>query len=265
VNSIVCLKQVPDTEAQIRIKPDGSGIITQDIKYIINPYDEFGVEEALKLKEKFGAGTVTLVSMGPQRAIESIRMALAMGADKAIHLDDPAFEDGDAYTTAKVLAQAIKGLEYDIIFCGRQAIDDDLAQVGSALAEMLAIPQIYLVTKVEVASDKKKAKVNRQVVGGEEVIETTLPAVLTCQKGLNEPRYASLPGIMKAKKKEVNTMNAAALGIDPNSAGKAGAKCKILKMYSPPARSAGKIVTGADATETAHQLAKLLREEAKII
>lgn len=265
MNSIVCLKQVPDTEAQIRIKPDGSGIIAQDIKYVINPYDEFGVEEALKLKEKFGAGTVTIVSMGPQRAIESIRMALAMGADKAIHLDDPAFEDGDAYTTAKVLAQAIKGLEYDIIFCGRQAIDDDLAQVGSALAEMLGIPQIYLVTKVEVASDKKKAKVNRQVVGGEEVIETTLPAVLTCQKGLNEPRYASLPGIMKAKKKEVKTMNAAALGIDPNSAGEAGAKCRILKMYSPPARSAGKIITGADATETAPQLAKLLREEAKII
>jgi electron transfer flavoprotein beta subunit len=265
VNSIVCLKQVPDTEAQIRVKPDGSGIITQDIKYVINPYDEFGVEEALRLKEKFGSGTVTIVSMGPERAIESIRMALAMGADKAIHLNDTAFEDGDAYTTAKVLAQAIKGLEYDIIFCGRQAIDDDLAQVGSALAEMLGLPQIYLVTKVEVSQDKKKARVNRQIVGGEEIIEIPLPAVLTCQKGLNEPRYASLPGIMKAKKKEVKAMNAAALGIDPNTAGKAGAKCKIVKMYSPPTRSAGKIITGADATETAPQLAKLLREESKVI
>jgi len=265
VNSIVCLKQVPDTEAQIRIKPDGSGIITQDIKYVINTYDEFGVEEALKLKEKFGTGTVTLVSMGPQRAIESIRMALAMGADNAIHLDDPAFEDGDAYTTAMALSEAIKGLEYDIIFCGRQAIDDDMAQVGSALAEMLGIPQIYLVTKLEVAQDKKKAKVNRQIVGGEEVIETPLPAVLTCQKGLNEPRYASLPGIMKAKKKEVKTINAAGLGIDLGKIGKAGAKCSIVKMYSPPSRSAGKIITGADATETAPALAKLLREEAKII
>lgn len=265
MNSIVCLKQVPDTEAQIRVNQDGSGIISQDIKYVINPYDELGVEEALKLKEKFGGGTVTIVSVGPQRAIESIRMALAMGADKAIHLDDPAFEDGDAFTTAKVLAQAIKGLEYDIIFCGRQAIDDDLAQVGSALAEMLGIPQIYLVTKVEVAADKKKARVNRQIVGGEEIIETPLPAVLTCQKGLNEPRYASLPGIMKAKKKEVKTINAAVLGLDPNSLGKAGAKCKIIKMSSPPSRTAGKIVTGSDANETALKLAKLLREESKVI
>jgi len=140
-----------------------------------------------------------------------------------------------------------------------------LAQVGSALAEMLGLPQIYLVTKVEVAQDKKMAKVNRQIVGGEEVIETPLPAVLTCQKGLNEPRYASLPGIMKAKKKEVKVINAAELGVDPNTVGKDGAKCKILKMYSPPSRSAGKIITGADAMETAPKLAKLLREEAKII
>jgi electron transfer flavoprotein beta subunit len=130
---------------------------------------------------------------------------------------------------------------------------------------MLGIPQIYLVTKLEVAQDKKKAKVNRQIVGGEEVIETPLPAVLTCQKGLNEPRYASLPGIMKAKKKEVKTINAAGLGIDLGKIGKAGAKCTIKKMHSPPARSAGKIVTGADAAETAPALAKLLREEAKII
>jgi electron transfer flavoprotein beta subunit len=265
VNSIVCLKQVPDTEAQIRVKPDGSGIIAQDIKYVINPYDEFGVEEALKFKEKFGTGTVTIVSMGPQRAIESIRMALAMGADNAIHLDDPAFEDGDAFTTAKVLAQAIKGLEYDIIFCGRQAIDDDFAQVGSALAELLGLPQIYLVTKVEVAPDKKKARVNRQIVGGEEILDCSLPAVLTCQKGLNEPRYASLPGIMKAKKKEVKTINAATLGIDLNQVGKAGAKCRIIKMSSPPSRSSGKKITGADATETAPQLVKLLREESKVI
>lgn len=158
MNSIVCLKQVPDTEAQIRIKPDGSGIITQDIKYVINPYDEFGVEEALKLKEKFGTGTVTIVSVGPQRAIESIRMALAMGADKAIHLDDPAFEDGDAFTTAKVLAEAIKGLEYDIIFCGRQAIDDDLAQVGSALAEMLGIPRFIWLPNSKLLQIKRRLK-----------------------------------------------------------------------------------------------------------
>lgn len=265
MNSIVCLKQVPDTEAQIRINPQGTGIIDEGIKFIINPYDEFAVEEALRQKEKFGGGNVTIVSMGPPRAIESIRMALAMGADKAIHLDDPAFEESDAFATAKVLAETIRGLDYDIIFCGRQAIDDDLAQVGPALAEMLGIPQVCLVTKVEISPDKKKARVNRQIVGGEEVVEIPLPAVLTCQKGLNEPRYASLPGIMKAKKKEVKVLKAQDLGIDLNTIGKIGSKCRILKMYSPPGRSAGKIITGADASETASKLAKLLREEAKVI
>ena len=264
MNIIVCMKQVPDTEAQIRVKPDGSGIVDSDIKFVMNPYDEYGVEEALLLKEKFG-GTVTIVCLGSERAIEAIRTGLAMGADKAVHLDDPAFEGGDAFSTAKALAAAIKGMEYDLIFCGKQAIDDDLAQVGPALAEMLGIPQIVVVTKVEVSEDGKKAKVNRQIIGGEEIIEVPLPAVLTAQKGLNEPRYASLPGIMKAKKKEVKAVKIADLGFDPNAVGKAGAKTQILKMYSPPQRESGKIIEGETAEETASKLATLLREEAKVI
>jgi electron transfer flavoprotein beta subunit len=258
------MKQVPDTEAQIRVKPDGSGIVDSDIKFVMNPYDEYGVEEALLLKEKFG-GTVTIVCLGPERAVEAIRTGLAMGVDKAVHLDDPAFEGGDAFSTAKALAAAIKGMEYDLIFCGKQAIDDDLAQVGPALAEMLGIPQIVVVTKVEVSEDGKKAKVNRQIIGGEEIIEVPLPAVLTAQKGLNEPRYASLPGIMKAKKKEIKSVKIADLGLDPNAVGKAGAKTQILKMYSPPQRESGKIIEGETAEETASKLAKLLREEAKVI
>ena len=264
MNIIVCMKQVPDTEAQIRVKPDGSGIVDSDIKFVMNPYDEYGVEEALLLKEKFG-GTVTIVCLGPERAIEAIRTGLAMGVDKAVHLDDQAFEGGDAFSTAKALAAAIKGMEYDLIFCGKQAIDDDLAQVGPALAEMLGIPQIVVVTKVEVSEDGKKAKVNRQIIGGEEIIEVPLPAVLTVQKGLNEPRYASLPGIMKAKKKEVKVLKIADLGLDPNGVGKAGAKTQIIKMYSPPQRETGKIIEGETAEETASKLAKLLREEAKVI
>jgi len=265
MNIIVCMKQVPDTEAQIRVKPDGSGIVDSDIKFVMNPYDEYGVEEALLLKEKFGGGTVTIVCLGPERAIEAIRTGLAMGADKAVHLDDPAFEGGDAFSTAKALAAAIKGMECDLVFCGKQAIDDDLAQVGPALAEIMGIPQIVVVTKVEVSEDGKKAKVNRQIIGGEEIIEVPLPAVLTAQKGLNEPRYASLPGIMKAKKKEVKSIKVADLGLDPNDVGKAGAKTQILKMYSPPQREAGKIIEGETAEETAPKLAKLLREEAKVI
>ena len=264
MNIVVCMKQVPDTEAQIRVNPDGSGIVDSAIKFVMNPYDEYGVEEALLLKEKFG-GTVTIVCLGPERAIEAIRTGLAMGADKAVHLDDPAFEGGDAFSTAKALAAAIKGMECDLIFCGKQAIDDDLAQVGPALAEMLGIPQIVVVTKVEVSEDGKKAKVNRQIIGGEEIIEVPLPAVLTVQKGLNEPRYASLPGIMKAKKKEVKSIKIADLGLDPNGVGKAGAKTQILKMYSPPQRESGNIIEGETAEETAPKLAKLLREEAKVI
>ena len=264
MNIIVCMKQVPDTEAQIRVKPDGSGIVDSDIKFVMNPYDEYGVEEALLLKEKFG-GTVTIVCLGPERAIEAIRTGLAMGADKAVHLDDPAFEGGDAFSTAKALAAAIKGMECDLIFCGKQAIDDDLAQVGPALAEMLGIPQIVVVTKVEVSEDGKKGKLNTQIIGGEEIIEVPLPAVLTAQKGLNEPRYASLPGIMKAKKKEVKAVKIADLSFDPNAVGKAGAKTQILKMYSPPQRESGNIIEGETAEETASKLAKLLREEAKVI
>lgn len=264
MNIIVCMKQVPDTEAQIRVKPDGSGIIDGDIKFVMNPYDEYGVEEALKLKEKFG-GTVTIVCLGPARAVEAIRTGLAMGVDKAVHLDDPAFDGGDAFSTAKALAAAIKGMEYDLIFCGKQAIDDDLSMVGSTLAEMLGIPQVSIVTKVEVSEDNKTAKVNRQIVGGEEIMEVPLPAVLTAQKGLNEPRYASLPGIMKAKKKEIKSMKVADLGLDSSGVGAAGAKARILKMYSPPQREAGKIIEGETAEETAPKLAKLLREKAKVI
>ncbi len=261
---IVCMKQVPDSEAQIRVRPDGKGIVDSDIKFVMNPYDEFGVEEALKLKEKFG-GTVTLVCLGPARCVESIRTGLAMGADKAIHLDDPAFDGGDAISTAKVLAAAIKGLPHDLIFCGKQAIDDDSATVGSALAEVLGIPQVSLVVKVELAEDRKSAKVNRQILGGEEILQVPLPAVLNAQKGLNEPRYASLPGIMKAKKKEIKSVKVADLGIAADSIGAAGARTKILHMAAPPQRQAGKIIPGETPEEKAPILAKLLREEAKII
>ncbi len=261
---IVCMKQVPDSEAQIRVRPDGKGIVDSDIKFVMNPYDEFGVEEALKLKEKFG-GTVTLVCLGPARCVEAIRTGLAMGADKAVHLDDPAFDGGDAISTAKALAAAIKGLPHDLIFCGKQAIDDDSSAVGPVLAEILGIPQVSLVVKVELAEDRKSAKVNRQILGGEEILQVPLPAVLNAQKGLNEPRYASLPGIMKAKKKEIKSVKVADLGIAADSIGAAGARTTILHMSAPPQRQAGKIIPGETPEEKAPVLAKLLREEAKII
>lgn len=256
MNIIACVKQVPDTESQIKVKADGSGIDETGIKWVMNPYDEFGVEEALKLKEKFG-GEVTIVSVGPARAIETIRTALAMGGDKGIHINDPALEGADAYTTASVLAAAIKAVPYDIIFCGQRAIDDDSGQVAAILAELLDIPQITIITKLDV--DGNSVKAIRPIEGAQLLIESALPVVISAQKGLNEPRYASLPGIMKAKKKPVDVKDAASLGVTVDF------KARVVKMVPPPARSAGKIIDGEDPAAKAKELAKLLREEAKVI
>jgi electron transfer flavoprotein beta subunit len=256
VNIIACVKQVPDTETQIRVKPDGSGIDETGVKWVMNPYDEFGVEEALRLKEKIG-GEVTVVSLGPARALESIRTALAMGADKGIHINDPALEGADAYNTAMAMAAAIKSISYDMIFCGQRAIDDDSGQVGAILAELLDIPQVTVVTKVDVEGNA--VKVIRPIEGAQLLIESPLPCLITAQKGLNEPRYASLPGIMKAKKKQVDVFDAASLGITVDI------KARVAKTMPPPARTPGKIICGEDPAEKARDLAKLLREEAKVI
>ena len=262
MDSIVCLKQVPDTEAQIRVKTEE--IVTEGVKFIISPYDEYGIEEALVQKEKAGAGEVSIVCLGPDRCVEAIRTGLAMGADKAFHIDDPACDNSDALTTAKALAEQIKKMDdYSLIFCGKQAIDDDQAQVGVALAEYLNLPHASLVTKVEVADGK--AKVSRQIVGGEQIVELPLPCVITAQKGLNEPRYASLPGIMKAKKKPLTPVKIADIGIDAAATGAVGSKTKSANFTAPAARTEAKIIAGESAEEKAAALAKALREEAKII
>jgi len=189
--------------------------------------------------------------------METIRTALAMGAEKGIHIDDPSLYGADAYATATALAAAIKGIPYDIIFCGQRAIDDDSGQVGAVLAELLGIPQVTIVTKLEVAD--KAVKVVRPIEGAQLVIQSPMPCVVTAQKGLNEPRYASLPGIMKAKKKPVEVKNAAALGITAES------KAKVVKTVPPPARPPGKIIEGDDPALKAATVCKLLREEAKVI
>lgn len=264
MNIIVCLKQVPDTEAQIRVAPDGKAIVTQDIKWVMNPYDEYGVEEALRLKEKFG-GEVTVVGLGPKRVTESIRTALAMGADKGILISDDALEGSDGLATAKALAAAIKDLDYDLLFTGQRGVDDDMGVVGTALAEILDIPNLSVIVKVEVAEDGKSVKAHRPVEGQVLVIESALPALITTQKGLNEPRYASLPGIMKAKKKPLEEKTLADLGLDPAEFGEGGRKVKIIQLTPPPERQAGRIVEGETPEEKASGLAKLLHEEAKVI
>lgn len=187
MNIIVCLKQVPDTETQIKVGSDGKSIVTDDIKWVMNPYDEYGVEEALRIKEKFG-GEVTVVGLGPKRVTESIRTALAMGADKGILVSDEALEGSDSLAVAKALAAAIKELDYDLIFSGQRGVDDDMGVVGANIAELLDIPQLSVIDKVEVAEDGKSVKVNRPIEGSILVIESPLPALITAQKGLNEPR-----------------------------------------------------------------------------
>jgi electron transfer flavoprotein beta subunit len=188
-----------------------------------------------------------------------------MGADKAVHLCDPAFLGGDAYATAKALARAIKGMSYDLIFCGLRAIDDDSFQVGHCLAEFLGLPAIMGIVKFELSADKKQAQVHRQIEGGIEVLEVGLPAIFGATKGLNEPRYPSLPGIMKAKKKELKPIKLADLGLEAGEVGKQGARTRVLKFSLPPLRQAGKIVPGETPEEKAAKLARLLREEAKVI
>ncbi len=264
MNILVCLKQVPDTETQIKVAPDSKSIVTDNIKWVMNPYDEYAVEEGLRLKEKFG-GEVTIIGVGPTRVTESIRTALAMGADKGILVDDPALTGSDSLGTAKILAAVIKDLDYNLILCGKQGVDDDYGVVGSNLAELLGIPQISIVLKLEVSEDGSTLKAHREVEGGTLVIEAPLPALITAQKGLNEPRYASLPGIMKAKKKPLDVKTIADLGLDAGQVGESGAKIKIMQITPPEERGAGKIVEGETPQEKAANLAKLLHEEAKII
>ncbi len=264
MNIIVCLKQVPDTETQIKVGSDGQSIVTDDIKWVMNPYDEYGVEEALRIKEKFG-GEVTIVGLGPKRVTESIRTALAMGADKGMLISDEALEGSDSLAVAKALAAAIKELDYDLLFSGQRGVDDDMGVVGANIAELLDIPQLSVIDKVEVAEDGKSVKVNRPIEGSTLVIESPLPVLITTQKGLNEPRYASLPGIMKAKKKPFDEKTLSDLGLDAAEFGEGARKVKVLEIKPPPAREAGKIVEGETPQEKAAELAKLLHDEVKII
>ena len=264
MNIIVCLKQVPDTESQIKVATDGKTIVTDDVKWVMNPYDEFGVEEALQIKEKLG-GEVTVIGLGPKRVTESIRTALAMGADKGILINDPALENSDALATGRALAAAIKDLDYDLIFTGQRGVDDDMGLVGATLAEFLDIPQLSIIVKAEVSEDGKSVKVNRPVEGQTLVIEASLPAVITTQKGLNEPRYASLPGIMKAKKKPLEEKTLADLGLDASQVGEGARKLKIMELTPPPQREAGKIIEGETPEAKAAELVRLLHEEAKLI
>jgi len=258
MNIVVLIKRVPDTETRIQLK-DGK-VVTDGISWIISPYDEYGVEEALRIVEKH-TGKVTLLCLGPDEAKETIRKGLALGADDAIHLNDPAFLNGDASTTSKVLAAALKKMQFDLVLAGKQAVDEDNAQVAVRVSELLNLPQVNSVIKLELSDDKKSAKCLREVDGDRDIAQTSLPAIITTQQGLNEPRYPSLKGIMGAKKKPITDWKAADLGIDPATL---GSKLEVVKLDPPPSRPPGKLIPG-DAATAAKELVRLLHEEAKVI
>ena len=257
---VVLLKQVPATESLIGIADDGVSIKTDDIKWVINPYDEFAVEEALKIKEAHG-GSVTIISVGAEKATEAIRTALAMGADKGILINDPAAANCDGLSTARILAAVLKETPFDLIIAGQRAVDDDNFQVGPATAEFLGTPNISMVIKQNIIDSKIRC--HATIDGGTVTLEAQLPALFTTQRGLNEPRYASLPGIMKAKKKPIDIKTIADIGLDADRIGKP--LTRIVAMQFPPERKGGRMITGDSAQAKAVELVKILHEEAKVI
>jgi electron transfer flavoprotein beta subunit len=255
---VVCVKQVPDTEARIKIGAEGKAISESDINWIVSPYDEMAIEEGLKLKEAKG-GDVTLVSVGGDRVQSALRNGLAMGADSAIHLKDPLFESLDSRGIAWALAAAIKPLGADLILTGQTGVGTDDSQVPGMLAEILDLPQVTMAVKIEVT--ESKATVQREVEGATETWETTLPAVISAQKGLNEPRYASLKGIMAAKKKPITVTDAATAGLKAEDL---APKTRIVAMEMPPTRSAVKMIEGDPDTQV-KELLRILHDEAKVL
>ena len=261
---LVCIKQVPASESKIKVGKEGTEIDPSDLTYVVNPYDEFGVEEAIRIKEKLGSVEITVLSVGSARVVEALRTALAMGADRAVLLNDPLFSGSDSLGIARIIAAYCETTRYDLIFFGKQAIDDDMGAVGIMVADLLHLPHGAVVNKLEVSSDQKSIILQRQIEGAHEIMELALPAVVTCQKGLNEPRYPSLPGIMKAKSKPLAEMNHGSLKLDPNLLGSSAAGVKLMKLFPPKARTAGKMIEGPPA-EAVKKLVQCLKTEAKAL
>jgi electron transfer flavoprotein beta subunit len=254
---VVCLKQVPDMESKFKIIDDKK-VDEAQIAFKINDFDNYAVEAALQLKEKLG-GEVVIVTAGPERASKDIRQAFAMGADWGIHINDPAVEDGDNFVVASALQKAIESVGgADLVLTGVQAEDDQAAITGVMIADMMGLPHCTNVVKLE-SADGKTLTINREIGGGlNEVLELGAPAVLSIQSGINEPRYPTLPGIMKAKKKRLDIKKAADLGVS------AQAKTDFIKMYFPVSDKKAEIIQGDPAT-AAQMLVDKLKNEAKVI
>jgi electron transfer flavoprotein beta subunit len=259
----VCLSQVPASDSRIKINADNTGVDLAGVKWEINPYDEFALEAGLRLKDEKKATDVIVFTVGGADADQRIKDALARGATGAVRIDDPGLAGSDSLGIARALAAATKAEGCDAVFCGKQAIDGDNAQVPGMIAEVLGWPQVLVVDQLEIADGAFKAW-RGAGSGGRDVVEGKLPAVISTDKGLNEPRYASLRGIMKAKRKKFPVKSLGDLGVEAGSVGSAGAHVMLSNWSQPPARPPGRILEGEPAA-AAKELVRLLRDEAKVI
>lgn len=262
MNIIVCIKQVPET-TEVRINPETNTLVREGVKSIINPFDMYAIEEGLRLKEKFG-GKVTVITMGPPQADSALREALSMGADEGILICDRAFSGSDTWATSYTLSGAIKKIAvFNLILCGKQASDGDTAQVGPGISMHLDIPQVTYVKKIEEVKDEGEVKlmrVQRLMEEGYEIIEVPLPALLTVVKEINEPRLASLKGMVRAKSAKIPLWTQKELNLDPQAIGLCGSPTQVVKIFTPPQRSKGQMLTG-ETSEVAEKLAGLLKDE----
>jgi len=258
MNIIVCIKQVPET-TEVRINPETNTLMREGVKAIINPFDMYAIEEAVRLKERFG-GKIMIITMGPPQADQALREAISMGADEGYLVCDRAFAGSDTWATSYTLAGAIRRLgQFDLIICGKQASDGDTAQVGPGISTHLNIPQVTYVKKVEEATDKLM-RVERMLEEGFEIIETPLPALLTVVKEINEPRIPSLKGLMRAKSAKITIFTQKELDLDPQQIGLCGSPTQVVKIFTPTPRIGGQILKG-EVPDIAKQLVDLIKGE----
>lgn len=261
IHYVVCLKQVPDT-TEVRINPKTNTLMREGVPSIINPYDAHAVEEALRLRDRYG-GTVTLICMGPPQARESLKKALSIGAERAILLSDRAFAGSDTLATSYILSQAIRKVAetepVDLVLCGKQAIDGDTAQVGPGIARRLGFPQLTYVMQVDgIDLEKREIQVHRKLEGARQVVRSRLPALLTVVKDLNEIRYASLPDMVRAARAEIATWGKAEIGGDESKMGLKGSPTTVRSIFAPPQRAGGEIVPGDPAAAALELVQKLV-------
>ena len=263
MNILVFIKQVADTEARIIISGENKTLEIEN-KYAINFFDEFAIEEAIRIKEQIKESQVTVCTYGPPGAIEALRTAIAMGADKAFLIDSTTCENDDSLIISDILAGFAKKENFDLILCGRQAIDDENANIGAMVAELLNIPHVSWITKFEFL-DENKVRVESEVEGGKGILEVILPALFTAQKGLNEPRVPLITGVMKAMKTEIPAIDPVTLGLPKEALGKDASKVTVISYESPAQRPPVKIIEGATPEEKAKKLLHVLREDAKVL